>query len=89
MSDTDYHQIRTGPTAAPSGCPVDHTFTPLTDEYVADPYPIANRMREETPVVYAQEMGFVVASRMDDITEIFLNPDVYSSENVQDPVCVS
>ena len=86
MTANDYHQIRTAPTAAPAGCPVDHSFTPLTAAYVADPYPIANRMREETPVVYAEEMGFVVASRMDDITEVFLNPDVYSSENVQDPV---
>ena len=86
MSENDYHQIRTAPASAPAGCPVDHTFTPLMDDYVADPYPIANRMREETPIVYAEEMGFVVASRMDHITEVFLDPEVYSSENVQDPV---
>ncbi|MGB1682511.1 MAG: cytochrome P450, partial [Acidimicrobiales bacterium] len=51
-----------------------------------DPYPISSRMREETPIAYAEEMGFVVVSRMADITEVFLNPEVYSSENVQDPV---
>ena len=86
MSNLDYHHIRTTAAIAPPGCPVDHSFTPLDDDYVADPYPIANRMREDTPIVYAEEMGFVVVSRMDDITEVFLNPDVYSSENVQDPV---
>jgi cytochrome P450 len=53
---------------------------------VADPYPIANRMREEAPVVYAEPLGFVVVSRMEDVKQVFLNPDVYSSDNVQDPV---
>ena len=86
MNDLDYHQIRTAAAAPPAGCPIDHSFTPLMDQYVADPYPIANRMRDEAPVVFAEEMGFVVVSRMDHVTEVFLDPEVYSSENVQDPV---
>ena len=86
MSGTDYHQIRTTEATAPAGCPVDHHFSPLNDDFVLDPYPISSRMREETPIAYAEEMGFVVVSRMADITEVFLNPEVYSSENVQDPV---
>ncbi len=86
MTETDYHQIRTAATAVPTGCPVDHAFTPLMPAYVEAPYPIANRMRDEAPVAWAPELGFVVVSRMDLVTEVFLNPDVYSSENVQDPV---
>ncbi len=86
MTDTAYHQIRTGTATAPAGCPVDHGFSPLMDAYIDDPYPIAAAMREEAPVVYAEPLGFVVVSRMDLVTEVFMNPDVYSSENVQDPV---
>ncbi len=86
MTDTAYHNVRTTPLAPPAGCPVDHSFTPLTLDYVDDPYPIAARLREEEPVVFAEELGYVVVSRMDHVTEVFLNPDVYSSENVQDPV---
>ena len=82
----DYHNIRTTAVDAPTGCPVDHSFTPLMPAYVDDPYPIANRMREEAPVIYAEELGYMVVSRMEDIEQVFLNPDVYSSANVQDPV---
>jgi cytochrome P450 len=86
MTDTAYHQIRTGTAAAPAGCPVDHGFSPLMDAYIDDPYPSAAALREDSPVVYAEPLGFVVVSRMDLVTEVFMNPDVYSSENVQDPV---
>lgn len=86
MADTEYHHIRTTATAPPVGCPIKHDFTPLAAVYVADPHPVANRMREESPVVFAEELGYVVVSRMDHITEVFLSPNVYSSENVQDPV---
>ncbi len=85
-TETSYHHLRLTPTARPTGCPIDHHFTPLLPEYVADPYPIAKALREETPVVYAEQLGFVVVNRMEDVAEVFLNPDVYSSENVQDPV---
>ncbi|MCP5026533.1 MAG: cytochrome P450 [Actinomycetia bacterium] len=86
MPDLPYHQIRTEALAPPRGCPMDHTFTPLMDSYVADPYPIANSLREEAPIVYAEPLGFVVVTRMADVQEVFLNPEVYSSANVQDPV---
>ena len=86
MTDTAYHRISARAAGAPSGCPVDHTFTPLDPAYVADPYPIANEFRERTPVVYAEPLGFVVVTDMDLVTEVFMNPDVYSSANVQDPV---
>lgn len=86
MTETAYHQIRTERPPVPAGCPIDHGFTPLAAEYVADPYPIASAIREQAPVVYAEPLGFVMVSRMDLVTEVFMNPEVYSSENVQDPV---
>ena len=36
--------------------------------------------------MYAEPLGFVVVTRMEDVQEVFLNPEVYSSANVQDPV---
>jgi len=86
MTADPYHHIRTVATTVPSGCPVDHSFTPLMDSYVADPYPIANELREIAPVFYAEPLGFVVVTRMADVQEVFLNPEIYSSANVQDPV---
>ncbi len=81
-----YHHIRTVAERPPTGCPVDHGFTPLMEEYLDDPYPIANELREERPIVYAEPLGFVVVTRMADVQEVFLNPEVYSVANVQDPV---
>ena len=86
MSDTAYHHIRATPAAAPPGCPVHHGFTPLDPDYIDDPYPIAKQLREASPVVFAEKLGYIVVTPMDLVTEVFLNPDVYSSENVQDPV---
>jgi cytochrome P450 len=81
-----YHQAPSGKVAAPAGCPVNHSWSPLNDDYLADPYPIANQLREEGPIFFAEELGYVVITRMEDILEVFTNPDVYASTNVQDPV---
>ncbi len=86
MSADSYHATPDTVPVAPAGCPVHHTWSPLDDDYLADPYPIAARLREEHPVFYAEQLGYVVATRMDDIETVFTNPDTYASSNVQDPV---
>ena len=86
MTDTAYHRIRTTAHGAPAGCPVDHAFTPLGDDYVADPYPIANALRERSPVVYAEPLGFVVVTEMDLVTEVFMNPGRVLGGERADPV---
>ena len=35
-----YHEAPDRLTTAPPGCPVHHTFTPLNDDYLDDPYPM-------------------------------------------------
>ncbi|HWL43290.1 MAG TPA: cytochrome P450 [Ilumatobacter sp.] len=85
MANT-YHQAPTAIAGAPTGCPVEHTWSPLGADYLADPYPIAARMRDELPVFYAEQLGYVVVTRMDDIEHVFMNPDVFASTNVQDPI---
>ena len=86
MTDTAYHKIRTERAPAPSGCPVDHSFSPFAPEYVADPYAKLAKRREDSPIFYSEELGYLVVTRMKDVAAVFTNPDIYSSENVQDPV---
>ena len=86
MPANSYHQQRTAPTQAPSGCPVNHDWSALDDAYLDDPYPIAAQFRDQTPVVFAERLGYVMVSRMEDIVAVFTDPDTYASVNVQDPV---
>ena len=87
-ADTDdaYHKIRAPARAKPAGCPIDHNFTTFTDNYLTNPYPELARVREEHPIFYSEKLGFLVVTRMQDLLEIFADHEVYSSENVQDPV---
>ncbi|NNC79845.1 MAG: cytochrome P450 [Acidimicrobiales bacterium] len=82
----DYHAAPAAMVKAPSGCPVNHEWSPLNDDYLADPYPIAYQLREDAPIFFAEELGYVVVNRMEDIVEVFTNPDVYASTIVQNPV---
>ncbi len=86
MTAESYHQIRTATTPPPPGCPMHASFTPLDPAYFEDPYPAAAAIRSETPVVFAEPLGFVMVSSMQLVTEAFMTPDVFSSQNVQDPV---
>ncbi|MEJ7801097.1 MAG: cytochrome P450 [Ilumatobacter sp.] len=86
MSTDSYHAAPDAMASAPPGCPVQHTWSPLDDDYLADPYPIAARLRDEHPVFYAEQLGYVVATRMQDIETVFTHPEFYASSNVQDPV---
>ncbi len=86
MADTSYHHTRMETPDPPAGCPVNHEFTPLSPEYAADPYTMTTKLREETPIFYAERFGYVVVTKMQDVMEVFLDPQAYSSENVQDPV---
>ena len=85
-TDDAYHKIRIPARTPPSGCPIDHEFTTFTEGYLKNPYPELARIREENPVFYSEKLGYLVVTRMQDVAAIFGDPDVYSSENVQDPV---
>ena len=87
-SDKDgaYHNISIPPRVKPSGCPIDKEFTTFSNDYLTNPYPELERIREQNPVFYSEKLGFLVVTRMEDLTEVFRNHAVYSSANVQDPV---
>jgi cytochrome P450 len=65
-------------------CPADVHFDPLGPNYIADPYRIFSKLREESPVFYAPEFDTWVVVRARDIEAIFLDPVAYSSSNTQD-----
>jgi hypothetical protein len=85
MPVNTYHQMHGDTPAPPATCPV-RAWNPLGAEYLADPYPTARELREQTPVFFTDELGYLVVTRMEDIVEVFMNPDVYASVNVQDPL---
>ncbi len=85
-TQNSYHQAPDSVAAAPPGCPVHQTWSPLNEDYLADPYPIANALRNEHPVFYSAELGHVVVTKMSDIDAVFTNPNVFASTNVQDPI---
>ena len=86
MSQDAYHKVHIPPATRPRGCPVDHSFTPFDPEYLKDPYPQLETLSAEQPIFYSEQLGYLVVTRYDDIIEVFKNPDVFSSENVQDPI---
>ncbi|WP_428098896.1 cytochrome P450 [Candidatus Rariloculus sp.] len=86
MANSAYHKIRTVRAPAPRGCPVDHAFSPFAPEYVANPYAVLAKHRDGSPIFYCEQLGYLVITRMKDVAAVFTNPDVFSSENVQDPV---
>lgn len=86
MVDAAYHKNRPAPVAPPTGCPIDHSFSPFNDDYQADPYAELEKRRKNAPVFYAEDLACLVLTRMEDVAEVFKNPTLFSSENVQDPV---
>ncbi len=86
MTAADYHRLPVESPVPPSGCPVNGEFTPFDAGYLDDPYTVLARLQADTPVFYSSKLGYLVLTRMEDITEVFLNPQVFGSQNVQDPV---
>jgi cytochrome P450 len=54
------------------------SWSPLSDDYLADPYPIAAALRNDHPVFYAEQLGHVVVTKMEDIEHVFMNPDIFA-----------
>ncbi len=86
MSENTYHRQPAEIPPAPAGCPAHRTWSPLDDDYLADPYPIASALRSAHPVFYAPSVGCVVVTDMADIEAVFSDHETFASTNVQDPV---
>lgn len=81
-----YHQERTETPPPPEGCAMHSTWSPLNEDYLAEPYGIAAALRDEHGVFYAEKLDYLVVTRMDDIERIFSDHETFASVNVQDPV---
>ncbi len=86
MAANEYHRQPAGVPPPPDGCPVHTRWTPLSDDYLADPYPIAAELAGRHPVFYAAELGCLVLTDMADIEAVFKDHETFASVNVQDPV---
>lgn len=86
MPENKYHQERLDTPPPPSGCPMHATWSPLNDDYLEEPYRIAAELRDEHPVFYAEELGYLVVTKMEDLERIFADHETFASVNVQDPV---
>ncbi|MGI9614253.1 MAG: cytochrome P450 [Acidimicrobiales bacterium] len=85
-SDNTYHQERAAAPPPPAGCPMHQTWSPLDDDYLAEPYAIAATLRDSHPVFYSAQLGYLVVTEMDEIERIFTDHETFASTNVQDPV---
>jgi cytochrome P450 len=75
---------------AKAGCPVTGPgtgFSPFTDSYVRDPYPIYESARERAPVFYAPQVDHWVVSRYETIRAVLMDPHTYLTSNISRPVC--
>jgi cytochrome P450 len=61
-------------------------FDPLTDEYLADPYPFMAEARDAAPVFYSEKLDHWVITRYALIRQVFLNPQVFSAANANTPL---
>ena len=61
-------------------------FDPLSQEYLADPYPFMSEARNLAPVFYSEKLDHWVVTRYRLIREVFLNPQLFSASNANSPV---
>jgi cytochrome P450 len=68
---------------------LEREFDPLSDAYLADPYPILAEAQKLAPVFYSEKLGHWVVTRYALIREAFLNSQVFSAANANSPVLPS
>jgi hypothetical protein len=55
--------------------------TLVSAEFIANPYPVLRRMREEEPVYWSDSIGAWILTRYDDVLVSFKNTESFSNEN--------
>src|SRR5438552_17398353 len=68
-----------------SQCPVTHDFDPFAASYLADPYPLYNRLRQESAVVYSPEYNLYLVTSFDLSVQIMKDRETFSNSNTQIP----
>jgi len=81
--------VPTAAAATAPRCPFSapaQRFDPFADDYILNPYPFLNEIRQEEPVFYLEKIGYWVVTRYADIRECLSNREAYSAANVLEPV---
>jgi len=60
---------------------VDYDELLVSPEFIADPYPVLHRLRNEAPVYWSEAIGGWILTRYDDILATFKDTAHYSNEN--------
>jgi cytochrome P450 len=69
MSQDAYHKVHIPPATKPSGCPVDHEFTPFDADYLQNPYPQLEKLTDEQPTFFSEQLGYLVLTRLEDVQD--------------------
>ncbi|MDE3205025.1 MAG: cytochrome P450 [Acidobacteriota bacterium] len=67
-------------------CPVAHGFDLLAPESIADPYPMLDHWRQETPVFYVPDIDHYVVTRYAEIEKVLLDRETWSAANASSPL---
>jgi cytochrome P450 len=59
--------------------PDDVEFDLYDERFFFDPWPVYQKMRDETPLFYSEKHDFYAVSRWDDVHNVFHDPQTYSS----------
>lgn len=59
------------------------------EDLETDPYPIYARLRREAPVAFVPAVNSWLATRWDDVNAISKDPELFSAEDPNAPVCVA
>ena len=66
--------------------PFGADFDPLSEAYLADPYPFLTAAREAAPAFYCEAIGHWIVTRHHDIRHIFRTPALFSAANANSPL---
>lgn len=67
-------------------CPVAHGYDLLAPDAVANPYPLLDHWREQTPVFYIPEIDHYVITRYAEIEKVLLDRESWSASNASSPL---
>jgi 4-methoxybenzoate monooxygenase (O-demethylating) len=65
-------------TETSAGCPRSE-LDPFSDEFLADPFPFLDELREAGPVVHLDRYGAFAVARHDQVQAVLRDPQVFSS----------
>ncbi len=71
---------------APTSCPVDESFDPLSPEFLADPYAVMAKLPGQSRIFFAPSIGYYVVTRHADVEAVFRDPVSYSAAVTQAPL---